>query len=533
MSDARSHRSPLHNPTFRAIWIAGLASSIGTYMHNVGAAWEMTDLTESVTAVALLQSATSLPVLLFGAVGGALADIVDRRRLLISMQLLAAAVTGALALTASTDELTPTILLGFTFTMGALSALGTPTYLSIFPSIVPRSELASAMGLQSLTTNLAQAIGPLAGGLIVANLGVAWVFGLNALSFLTMVVALRSWHPKRADPHLPAEHIGRAIAVGVRYVRHEPRMLALLARGALQGFAIAGFVALIPAVARGQIHLESTGFGAMSAGAGVGALITATRLTWLRDRLGPDGLFALSGILYVAAMLVLAAATSLWVGMIATALGGAAYLIFMATVSTAAQAVLPEWVRGRGLAVMLVVLQGAFALGSASWGWMGDSTSVDTALVLGAVFTMVQGVFGRVFSLKPAMSADPTPALVFPDLNPTTSVHASDGPVLVTVSYRVEDGRQQAFIGVMRAVGRARRREGAVRWDVYNDVDRPGHVVESFTVATWAEHERQRRRTTAEDVDLTRLVHTYLVDGHPPKAFHLVAARETEDGSAR
>ncbi len=178
---------------------------------------------------------------------------------------------------------------------------------------------------------------------------------------------------------------------------------------------------------------------------------------------------------------------------------------------------------------MLVILQGSFALGSATWGWMGDHATLGTTLVLGAVVTAVQAAIGSFFSLRPAMSANPSPAPLFPELNPTTSVHANDGPVLVTVSYRVQAGEHHRFVEVMRDVGRARRREGAVRWDVYNDVDRPGHVVESFTVATWAEHERQRSRTTAEDVELTQIVHSYLEAGHPPRAFHLVAARQEDD----
>ncbi|MBP7930107.1 MAG: MFS transporter [Acidimicrobiia bacterium] len=529
MHQAQEPSSPLANSTFRAIWIAGLASGLGTYMHNVGAAWEMTELTESVTAVALLQSATALPALFLGAVGGALADIVDRRRLLLTVQFLLALVTGVLAAASALGDLSPVLLLGFTFAMGALSAVGTPTYLSIVPSIVERPQLASAMGLQSLTTNLAQAIGPIAAGVIISRLGIGWVFALNSLSFLVMMVALQRWHPHRPDPHLPAEHIGRAISVGFRYVRHEPRMLSLLIRSALQGFSIAGFVALIPSVARGPIGLDSVGYGVMAAGAGVGSLFTAWRLDTLRVRLGADGLFGLSSALYIAAMLVLAAASNLVTGMVATALGGAAYLIFMATVSTAAQSVLPDWVRGRGLAVMLVILQGSFALGSATWGWMGDHATLGTTLVLGAVVTAVQAAIGSFFSLRPAMSANPSPAPLFPELNPTTSVHANDGPVLVTVSYRVQAGEHHRFVEVMRDVGRARRREGAVRWDVYNDVDRPGHVVESFTVATWAEHERQRSRTTAEDVELTQIVHSYLEAGHPPRAFHLVAARQEDD----
>lgn len=529
MTPTPTQSSPLRNQTFRAIWLAGVASGLGTYMHNVGAAWEMTELTDSVTSVALLQSATALPALFLGAVGGALADIVDRRRLLLTVQFLLAVVTGVLAVTGELGDLSPLTLLGFTFVMGALSAVGTPTYLSIVPSIVDRSQLPAAMGLQSLTTNLAQAIGPILAGVIISALGISWVFALNSVSFLVMVGALQRWHPHRPDPHLPAEHIGRAISVGFRYVRHEPRMLSLLIRSALQGFSIAGFVALIPSVARGPVGLDSVGYGIMAAGAGIGSLLTAWRLDVLRQRLGADGLFALSSALYIGAMLVLATASNLVMGMLATALGGAAYLIFMATVSTAAQSVLPDWVRGRGLAVMLVVLQGSFALGSATWGWLGDHTELESTLLVGALVTAIQAVVGSFFSLQPAMSANPSPAAVYPELNPTTSVHADDGPVLVTVSYRVQQGQHHRFIEIMRDVGRARRREGAVRWDVYNDVDRPGHVVESFTVATWAEHERQRSRTTAEDVDLTRIVHSYLEMGHPPRASHLVAARQDDD----
>ena len=336
---------PLRHPLFRAIWVAGLVSNVGTWMHDVGASWLMTSLAPSYLMVALIQAATSLPLFLFALPAGALADIVDRRRLLIVTQLwmLAAAATlGALTLAGQTG---PWTLLLFTALLGVGGALMGPAWQAIIPEVVPRTEVPAAIALGGVSINLSRIAGPAIGGLIVAAAGPWAVFVMNAVSFLAVAGVLYRWKREPPDTGLPPEHMVGAITAGVRYVRHTPALRAVLIRAGAYILFASAFLALLPLLAREQLKLQASGYGVLMGCMGGGAVLGSALLPRLRARFGASVIVACASLLVAVTLMTLASVRLLPVLYVAVALGGMAWASNMITFNVAVVGGVPAWVR--------------------------------------------------------------------------------------------------------------------------------------------------------------------------------------------
>jgi MFS family permease len=518
--------SPLHNALFRSIWIATIASNVGTWMQDVGAGWLMTSLSSSPSMVALVESADSLPMMLLALPAGALADIVDRRRLLIAIQLYLLVVAGALGVLTLLEITTAWALLGFTFALGFGGALMLPAWSAIVPELVPTEELASAVALNSVAINASRAIGPSLAGVLVAAVGPWLVFILNAISYIAIVAVLVRWRREHRKSTLPAERFFSAIRIGLRFVMHAPALKVVLIRGgAFFAFASATW-SLFPLIVRRELQRGPEVYGVLLTCIGVGAVGGAMLLPRIRARVSRDALVAGSSVLYALAALALAHVHSvafLAVAMLAT---GVAWIFILSALQVAAQMTLPAWVRARGLAAFVVVFMGGMALGSVLWGQVATRIGIPAALTAAAAGMLLAIALTWRFKLGEHQVLDFRPAMDWP-LPVLAETPEPDVPVMVTISYRIRADKRAEFVAAMQGVREMRRRNGAYFWQLFHDSEDPTRFVETFMDESWLEHLRQHERASFVDREIQRRAKQYLAQGETTKSSHWLADRET------
>ena len=429
--------SPLRHAVFRTLWTAAVFSNVGTWMQNVAGVWLMTSLTPSPVMVALMTTATSLPVFLVVLPAGALADIVDRRRMLLFTQgWMCAAAAGLSALTLM-GATTPWPLLAFTFALGLGQAMNMPVWQAIIPGLVSREELPFAVALNGVAFNIARTVGPALGGILVALAGPGPVFLLNAASFLGVIAVIYRWDRSPRKSALPAEHIFGAIRAGTRYAVHAPELRAVLARCLV--FIICGSAlwALMPVVARHELGLGSTGFGALFGCIGIGALLGAAILPGLRRRVPVDSLVMGGTVVWAGTILALALVRNVGVVYAAMIFGGAAWMAAMASLTVSAQIAAPSWVQARALAFYVLSFQGGMAVSSAIWGAIAERQGSSFALVAAAVGLLIGLTAAARWRLKSDVDLDLRPSLHWPEHTFLTPLDLEEGPVLVTVEYQI------------------------------------------------------------------------------------------------
>jgi len=516
---------PLGQPVFRWLWIAQTASNVGTWFQSVGASWMMATLTPSPVVVALVQAASSLPMFLLSLPAGAIADVVDRRRLLIVTQVWMAVAAAGLGLATLGHLATPGVLLLFTFLLGLGAALNGPAWQAIVPELVPREELPAAVSLGSLSFNIARAAGPALAGLVVAASGPAATFLLNAVSFLGVVAVLYRWKRRGEETVLPAERILGAVRSGVRYVRHAPELIAVIARGTAFILCGASLWALLPLIAKTELHRGPAGYGLLLGAMGIGAVAGAIALPrWQRDN-STDLVVAVATLVFAGATVSLAYVRDFWLLLATMVLAGGAWLSLLSSLNVAVQTVVPSWVRARALSVYMLVFYGGLTLGSALWGAVGAHLGVPRALVLSAVGMVVGLAATYRFHLLSGEGLNLAPSRQNPAPIIHHSLEAERGPVLVTVQYQVEPARTADFAAAMREVRRIRLRDGAFDWNLFADAEAPHHYVEIFLVRSWLEHLRQHERQTVTDLDVIQQARAFHVGDAPPRVHHLIAER--------
>lgn len=514
---------PLALPVFRALWIAALVSNLGTLMQGVAAAWLMTSLTTSAAPVALLTTAGSLPLFLVGLPAGALADVVDRRWLVLVTQVWMLLVAALLAGMTAIDWMNPWLLLALTFILGLGGALSAPAWQAIMPQLVPRRDLAAAVALNSASFNLARAVGPALGGLIVAAAGPATVFLLNALSFLGIMFVIYAWKPEPQPRPAVVERVGSAVAAGMRYTRYAPPLRAVLVRTASFILFASALWALLPVVATRDLGLSASGYGVLLGSIGIGAVGGAALLPRLRARLSINQILALLSVIFALGMVALAFVSNLILLNLALIFVGVGWLTITSSLNVSAQMTVPAWVQARALGVYLLVFQGGFAGGSALWGLAADYLGNRGALLLAAGLLVAALVTMLRWPLPTGEELDLTPSQHWPSPELEQEPEADDGPVLVTVEYRVAAEQQEAFCLAMNDFEIVRRRDGALRWGLFRDVADPERLVETFVVSSWAEHLRQHERMTVADREVEERAHAFIMPGSAPAVSHLIA----------
>jgi MFS family permease len=525
--------APLKIPLFRDRWIASTISSVGTWMQDTAGTWLMTSLTVSPLLIALMQTAASLPVLLLGLLAGATADIFDRRKLLIFWQAWMLGSVGILAVLTFVGFVSPWTLLAFTFLLNIGSAMNNPAWQAIIPELVPRELIADTVSLNAASNNLARAVGPALGGLMVAGFqrvhnGAGAVFALNALSFAGVIWVLVNW--KRIPlfkSALPSERIAASIKSGLRYVRYAPDLRSSLVRAFTYTFFISAIWSLLAVVARRDLHQGALGYGILNGSLGVGAVVAATTLPRIRRRFTADQIIAASTFYNVATLLVLAFLHTPAVIIATLLVSGFAWTSTMSTLNVSVQLSVPAWVQARALGTYLMTFQGGMALGSILWGFIAEHTSTTRSLTAAACGLLVTFPLVRRFHIlqgplpdhTPYRSKNPAPQLAL-EADPT------DGPVRISIVYRIPAANYAEFTHVIHQLQGVRLRDGAIRWGIYRDAIDSEHLNETFIMESWLEFLRSRERITTADEEIRASVRALHEGADPPKISYQIYARE-------
>ncbi|MDX2289926.1 MAG: MFS transporter [Hyphomicrobiaceae bacterium] len=514
---------PFSHTSFTILWAATLLSNIGTWMHDVSAAWLMTSLSASPMVVAMVQAATSGAMALFALPAGAMADLFDRKRLLIALAAFKASLAVLLGILTALGLVSAWSLLAITFLLGVGSALMAPVWQSVVPTLVPREALKPAVALNSMGINIARAIGPTIGGILIVSAGIAAAFFLNAASELVIIAALLFWTPATTVPRKLPEQFVPAMIAGVRFASNSSALKNVLWRAAGFFLFASAFWALLPLVARQTLGGDAALYGMIVGAVGAGAVLGALVLPQIDARLGSDGSVQAGTVLTALVLALLGFVPSQSTAIVAGCIAGVAWIWVLSTLNVAAQNALPDWVRGRGLSIYGLVFFGAMTVGSLGWGALATWVGISLALGIAAVGLLLAIPFTRAHRLS-TTPADLTPSGHWPDPVVAVADPGDRGPVMVTVEYRIAAEKQAEFTKAVHRLADERRRDGAYQWGLMQDAADPDRFTEYFLVESWNEHQRQHARVTRADADLQGAIAKLISPGSKPRITHWLAS---------
>ncbi len=518
--------SPMAIPIFRMVWIASVVSNFGGLIQSVGASWLMTSLTHSPTMVALVQASTTLPIMLLSLLAGAIADNVEQRKVMLCAQLFMLVVSVILAIFAWTGELTPWLLLGFTFLIGIGTALNNPAWQASVGEMVPRTSLPAAVALNSMGFNIARSVGPAIGGAVVAAAGAAAAFLLNAVSYIGLIGVLIGWRPPARPQTLPRERIGVAVEAGIRYVSMSPHLRVVMLRAAVFGLTGSAISALMPILARDHMSGGALTYGILLGAFGVGAVIGALCSRKLRERWSNEGVATIGILVMAAGTLASSVSYLLTLTIPALMLCGAGWVVTLSTFNVTVQMSSPRWVVGRALSIYQMAAFGGMALGSWISGELAAWDGVGTALAIAGFVQIVSALLAFGFPLPQVeqLNLDPLSRWQEPDV--AVPIQPRSGPIVVTIEYRIDEGDVSEFLVVMAERRRIRIRDGARHWSLLRDLGEADLWIERYNVATWVEYVRHNQRRTHADATTTeRLI--ALHKGPEPVRVHRMIERQT------
>jgi MFS family permease len=508
--------APLSYPDFRMLWGATLVSNFGGLVQAVGAAWLMTQLTDSATLIALVQASNTLPIMLLAIASGALADIFDRKTLLMAALCFMMLVSVALAAVAYMGGLTPWVLLGFTFMLGAGQALYNPPWQASVGDLVERKDLPAAVSLNSVGFNLMRSVGPAAGGFIVAAFGAAAAFSVNALSYLPLMGAMARWKPQLAPRVTSPEPFMAAMGAGLRYVALSPNLMRVMLRGALFGFSAIAVLALLPLVAKSHPEGGSLLFGGLLGCYGVGAIGGALLNPRIRARMNNEYIVRMAFVGFAIAALILGQTNSVWLHALAMLPAGAAWVLALSLFNVTVQLSTPRWVVARALALYQTATFGGMAAGSWAWGSIAGAHGLHIALTMAGLLLLMGALLGLWLHAPEFGAVDLDPANRFQEPALRLDLRGRSGPIMVMVDYRINHDDVPEFLRLMQLRRAIRRRDGARGWAMLRDLETPEHWSESYHIATWDEYIRHNLRRTKTDAEVTtQLRALHQGDGDP------------------
>ncbi|MBL8328462.1 MAG: MFS transporter [Rubrivivax sp.] len=521
---------PLKGPVFRGLWLAWLAANMTMWMNDVAAAWLMTSLTTSPVMVALVQTASTLPVFLLGLPSGAMADILDRRRYFAATQLWVSVNALVLAALSIAGLLTAHLLLLLTFVNGVGLAMRWPVFSAIVPQVVSKSQMPAALALNGISMNLSRVIGPVLAGGLISAVSPAAVFVLNAVLAALAFVLIVRWkaEPKRTSA-LPGERFLGAMRAGLGFAMQSPRLKAVLLRVFLFFLQSTALTALLPLVARGLHGGGPATFTVMLSCVGAGAIVAALYFPRWRERYTRDQFVAIGTFVHAAMSALVILVPELWVALPAMFVAGMAWISVANSLAVSAQMALPDWVRARGMSLYQTALMGGAAAGSLLWGQLASMTDVSAAVLTAACFGCLVWVLTRRITVDGGADLDFSPAAAGNVTPPAVEIDAEAGPVMVTVEYQIDPAQAEGFARVMERTRRARLRQGALSWGLFRDVSEPGRYVEYFVDENWLEHQRRLERFTAFDADLRSQRLAFHLKDDAPVVRRYVADQLTSD----
>ncbi|SFS20070.1 Predicted arabinose efflux permease, MFS family [Dyella sp. OK004] len=518
--------APFKSAIFRWLWLAMLASNIGTWINDTTSGWMMTSLSASPLLVSLVQTAGSLPILVLALVAGALADIVDRRRYLIVTQSWMLIVATVLSVTTWLHLLTPEWLLLLTLGLGIGSAMSMPAMSSTTPEIVPPAQLPAAVAMTSIGFNASRAIGPAIGGLILLSLGPAFAYALNALSFLAVIGVLLWWKREPVRSDLPAEQFVGALRAGVRYVVNSADFRGVLLRAVLFFLFATATWSLLPFYVRGELKAGPALYGVILGAAGLGAIVGGLLLPIWRRWFGPERQVLAASVLYALTMVSMAYLRNPLFACAAMLVIGACWITVLSALQVSAQTTVPAWVRARALSIYITAFSAGLVAGSAGWGWVASHHGIPFALVAAALGLALSSIATVRVSLKGKTPGDLVPSAHWPLPIPSEEIAQDRGPVLITVAYSVRPECRAEFLKALHELGRTRRRDGAIFWGIFQNIEQSEDFIESFVVPSWLEHLRQHERVSHDDQRLQLVIAALMSEGQVPAVHHYVGGRQ-------
>jgi predicted MFS family arabinose efflux permease len=512
------------NLAFTVMLIASSASNIGFAMFDTSSNWLMTSLNPDPMMVSAVQVATTLPMFLLTLPAGALTDIIDARRMLIGAQIAVTAVSIVFAVLVTMHWATPAVLLATTFCLGGSGALAAPAWLVITPMLVPKRDLDSAIAINNASYNVSRAVAPALGGLAIATFSIALPFWCFCAGNIAVLAALMWWRaPRRARETLPAERLVSALRTGLRYARNNRDIDSTLIRAvAFFPFASA-YWALLPLVARTQMHNGPEVYGVLLGMVGLGSILGSFALKSLKARLGSDRLATLGTLGTILALALYGAAREPVIAALASLIAGASWITMMTTLFVSAQLALPEWVRGRGLAIFLTAFFGAMTLGSAVWGKVASVEGVPAALFLAAAGAAIGMALTARWRLQTAAALDLTPSMHWRTPVFVYPIEDDQGPIMVTVEYMIDPKDLKPFLALIHEIGLERKRDGAYAWGVFEDTQLSGRIVETFLIQSMLELRHLRTRVTIADRMIEEQAGAFLKE--PRRVTFLVAPK--------
>ncbi len=515
--------SPLRDAPYRQFYIGTAGAAMGYTAQITIVAWLMATLTPSAFMVALVQTASTAPALLLGLFAGALADLVDRRRIILIAQVVLFAATAILGVATLSGAIGPSMLLAFTFLIGVGFAFYMPAQQASINDLVARDEVPRAIALNAIAWNISRAVGPALAGAVAAWLSSGSALVASALFFVVVIITARGWtSPARTARSMP-ETLLSGVESGLRYTRHSPAMRALIIHNVSFALCASALLALLPVIARDQLDLGAGGFGMLSAVFGIGAVASAVVLPRILHRTNLNTVIASFFLVWAVSALLVASASYTVVAIVGAFGTGAAWTGVLASLSAGTQTSAPAWVRARSVSMNLIAVQASVALGSAAWGTLASLAGTRIAMAAAAVAMVVLLAFNRRIRLRMGDEADVTPSMPLPDLVTAFEPLPDDGPVLIQIEYRIEPGNVDQFMRAIAKVEAIRRRNGASDWLVFRDLGQDGQFVERFIIRSWAEYVRLRTRMTMADREKQDRVERLQLTGVPVRVSRLLA----------
>lgn len=504
---------PLRERTFRRIWSASVLSNFGQLIQGVGAAWEMTRLTSSPSMVALVQTALMLPLMLVAVPAGAIADMFDRRKIALTGLTFATICALTLTTIAMFDLTTPWVLLCFSSLIGVGVALYGPAWQASVSEQVKAEQLPAAVGLASVSYNIARSFGPAIGGLIVLSAGATAAFAVNALMYLPLTVAFFLWRREQVPARLPPERLHRAIISGARYAIHSPPIRIVLIRAFTLGLAAASISALTPLVARNLLAGNASTFGLLLGANGVGAVVGALVVSEVRNRLRPENAVRLCAVVASLMIGVIALSTNIVLTATALSITGAAYMLNIALLNVGVQLSAPRWVTARAIAWFQASLTGGIAIGAWIWGMIASDWGVSNALIASGITLLFTPLIGLLLPMPPVSTADVEMVELANEPEVGLALTARSGPIVIEIDYRVNPEAARQFYDVMLKMQRTRLRNGAFDWSLSRDIAAPELWTERYHCPTWADYLRLRSRFTHADRELQTMADAFHTAG--------------------
>ncbi|TGQ52838.1 MFS transporter [Mesorhizobium sp. M1C.F.Ca.ET.193.01.1.1] len=530
-SERVSALAPFRHGIFRAVWSASLVSNFGGLIQGVGAAWMMTTIATSSYQVALVQASTTLPIMLFALIAGAIADSFNRRKVMLVAQTFMLVVSALLTVFTWFGWMTPWTLLAFTFLIDSGTALNSPSWQASVGDMVPRAKVPAAVALNSMGFNITRSVGPAIGGIIVAAAGAAAAFAANAISYIGLIAVLFRWKPEVPAPTLPREALGAAMGAGLRYVAMSPNIGKVLARGSAFGFSAGAVLALLPLVARDVVKGDALTYGIMLGAFGIGAVGGALISVRLRQLLSSETMVRAAFAGFALCALNAAVSHNAWQTSAGLLIGGACWVIALSHFNVTVQMSTPRWVVGRVLSIYQTATFGGIALGSWIWGVVADAHGAETALMAAAVAMLAGGAIGFFLPLpqQTALNLDPLNRFKEPML--ALDLKPRSGPIAIMIEYVIREEDVAEFLATMAERGRIRRRDGARNWTLARDLENPGIWIEHYHTPTWVEYIRHNRRATHADAVVGERIRALHSSQDPPRVRRMIE-RPTTAGTA-